>query len=152
MSKIKVILVDDHEMVRMGLKSFLNLQADIDVVGEASNGREGVDLALALKPDVLVMDLVMPELGGVEATLEVLKKWKEAKVLVLTSYLDNEKIYPVIDAGAKGYMLKTSSAAEILNAIRKVSKGELAIETEVDKKIKAHDQHPDLHEELTARV
>ncbi|ERL16250.1 response regulator receiver domain protein [Streptococcus pyogenes GA41046] len=136
MSKIKVILVDDHEMVRMGLKSFLNLQADIDVVGEASNGREGVDLALALKPDVLVMDLVMPELGGVEATLEVLKKWKEAKVLVLTSYLDNEKIYPVIDAGAKGYMLKTSSAAEILNAIRKVSKGELAIETEVDKKLR----------------
>lgn len=114
----------------------MNLQADIDVVGEASNGREGVDLALALKPDVLVMDLVMPELGGVEATLEVLKKWKEAKVLVLTSYLDNEKIYPVIDAGAKGYMLKTSSAAEILNAIRKVSKGELAIETEVDKKLR----------------
>lgn len=143
--------MDDHEMVRMGLKSFLNLQPDIDVIGEASNGREGVELALALKPDVLVMDLVMPELGGVEATLKILDKWKDAKILVLTSYLDNEKIYPVIDAGAKGYMLKTSSAAEILNAIRKVSKGELAIETEVDKKIKAHDQHPDLHEELTAR-
>lgn len=136
MSNIRVILVDDHEMVRMGLKSFLNLQPDIDVIGEASNGREGVELALALKPDVLVMDLVMPELGGVEATLEILDKWKDAKVLVLTSYLDNEKIYPVIDAGAKGYMLKTSSAAEILNAIRKVSKGELAIETEVDKKLK----------------
>lgn len=114
----------------------MNLQPDIDVIGEASNGREGVELALALKPDVLVMDLVMPELGGVEATLEILDKWKDAKVLVLTSYLDNEKIYPVIDAGAKGYMLKTSSAAEILNAIRKVSKGELAIETEVDKKLK----------------
>lgn len=151
MINIRVILVDDHEMVRMGLKSFLNLQPDIDVIGEASNGREGVELALALKPDVLVMDLVMPELGGVEATLKILDKWKDAKILVLTSYLDNEKIYPVIDAGAKGYMLKTSSAAEILNAIRKVSKGELAIETEVDKKIKAHDQHPDLHEELTAR-
>ncbi|EFY03312.1 response regulator transcription factor [Streptococcus dysgalactiae] len=151
MNNIRVILVDDHEMVRMGLKSFLNLQPDIDVIGEASNGREGVELALALKPDVLVMDLVMPELGGVEATLKILDKWKDAKILVLTSYLDNEKIYPVIDAGAKGYMLKTSSAAEILNAIRKVSKGELAIETEVDKKIKAHDQHPDLHEELTAR-
>lgn len=81
MSKIKVILVDDHEMVRMGLKSFLNLQADIDVVGEASNGREGVDLALALKPDVLVMDLVMPELGGVEATLEVLKNGKRLRYL-----------------------------------------------------------------------
>lgn len=151
MNNIRVILVDDHEMVRMGLKSFLNLQPDIDVIGEASNGREGVELALALKPDVLVMDLVMPELGGVEATLKILDKWKDAKILVLTSYLDNEKIYPVIDAGAKGYMLKTSSAAEILNAIRKVSKGESAIETEVDKKIKAHDQHPDLHEELTAR-
>lgn len=151
MNNIRVILVDDHEMVRMGLKSFLNLQPDIDVIGEASNGREGVELALALKPDVLVMDLVMPELDGVEATLKILDKWKDAKILVLTSYLDNEKIYPVIDAGAKGYMLKTSSAAEILNAIRKVSKGELAIETEVDKKIKAHDQHPDLHEELTAR-
>ncbi|CAN2924533.1 response regulator [Streptococcus dysgalactiae] len=151
MNNIRVILVDDHEMVRMGLKSFLNLQPDIDVIGEASNGREGVELALALKPDVLVMDLVMPELGGVEAILKILDKWKDAKILVLTSYLDNEKIYPVIDAGAKGYMLKTSSAAEILNAIRKVSKGELAIETEVDKKIKAHDQHPDLHEELTAR-
>ncbi|KGR72215.1 response regulator [Streptococcus phocae subsp. phocae] len=151
MNHIKVILVDDHEMVRMGLKSFLNLQPDIDVIGEASNGREGIEMAFDLKPDVLVMDLVMPEMDGVEATLEILDKWQEAKVLVLTSYLDNEKIYPVIEAGAKGYMLKTSSAAEILNAIRKVAKGELAIETEVDKKIKAHNQYPDLHEELTAR-
>ena len=110
-NKINVILVDDHEMVRLGLKSFLNLQGDVEVVGEASNGREGVDLALELRPDVVVMDLVMPELDGVQATLELLKEWPEAKILVLTSYLDNEKIYPVIEAGAKGYMLKTSSAA-----------------------------------------
>lgn len=151
MDKIRVILVDDHEMVRLGLKSFLNMQKDIEVIGEASNGRQGIDLALELRPDVLVMDLVMPEMGGVEATLDILSKWKEAKVLVLTSYLDNEKIYPVIDAGAKGYMLKTSSAAEILNAIKKVAKGQLAIETEVDKKIKEHDKNPELHEELTAR-
>ncbi|KHD44090.1 response regulator [Streptococcus hongkongensis] len=151
MDKTRVILVDDHEMVRLGLKSFLNMQKDIEVVGEASNGRQGIDLALDLRPDVLVMDLVMPEMGGVEATLEILEQWKEAKVLVLTSYLDNEKIYPVIDAGAKGYMLKTSSAAEILNAIRKVAKEQLAIETKVDKKIKEHDKNPDLHEELTAR-
>ncbi|CAM4053945.1 LuxR family transcriptional regulator [Streptococcus penaeicida] len=151
MDNITVILVDDHEMVRLGLKSFLNMQKDISVIAEAATGRQGVDMALELKPDVVVMDLVMPELGGVEATLEILQKWPEAKILVLTSYLDNEKIYPVIEAGAKGYMLKTNSAAEILNAIRKVSKGQLAIETEVDKKIKAHDQHPDLHEELTAR-
>ena len=105
-NKINVILVDDHEMVRLGLKSFLNLQGDVEVVGEASNGREGVDLALELRPDVVVMDLVMPELDGVQATLELLKEWPEAKILVLTSYLDNEKIYPVIEAGAKGYMLK----------------------------------------------
>ena len=111
-NKINVILVDDHEMVRLGLKSFLNLQGDVEVVGEAENGREGVDLALELRPDVVVMDLVMPELDGVQATLELLKEWPEAKILVLTSYLDNEKIYPVIEAGAKGYMLKTSSAAE----------------------------------------
>ncbi|MCK1237159.1 response regulator transcription factor [Streptococcus uberis] len=151
MDKIKVILVDDHEMVRLGLKSFLNMQKDVEVIAEASNGRQGIELALELRPDVLVMDLVMPELGGVEATLEILKEWPEAKILVLTSYLDNEKIYPVIDAGAKGYMLKTSSAAEILNAIQKVAKGQLAIETEVDKKIKAHDRKPNLHDELTAR-
>ena len=147
-NKINVILVDDHEMVRLGLKSFLNLQGDVEVVGEASNGREGVDLALELRPDVVVMDLVMPELDGVQATLELLKEWPEAKILVLTSYLDNEKIYPVIEAGAKGYMLKTSSAAEILNSIRKVYRGEEAIETEVDNKIK---HHRDLHDDLTAR-
>ena len=141
-NKINVILVDDHEMVRLGLKSFLNLQGDVEVVGEAGNGREGVDLALELRPDVVVMDLVMPELDGVQATLELLKEWPEAKILVLTSYLDNEKIYPVIEAGAKGYMLKTSSAAEILNSIRKVYRGEEAIETEVDNKIKYHDSHP----------
>ena len=149
--KIKVILVDDHEMVRLGLKSFLNLQPDVEVVGEAGNGLDGINLALELQPDVVVMDLVMPEMSGVEATLKLLEEWKEAKILVLTSYLDNEKIYPVIEAGAKGYMLKTSSAAEILNAIQKVARGELAIETEVDKKIKAHDMQPELHEDLTAR-
>ena len=149
--KIKIILVDDHEMVRLGLKSFLNLQPDVEVVGEAGNGLDGINLALELKPDVVVMDLVMPEMSGVEATLKLLEEWKEAKILVLTSYLDNEKIYPVIEAGAKGYMLKTSSAAEILNAIQKVARGELAIEIEVDKKIKAHDMQPELHEDLTAR-
>lgn len=131
---IKVILVDDHEMVRLGLKSFLDLQEDVEVVGEAVNGQEGIRLALEKRPDVVVMDLVMPEMDGVEATLALLKEWEDVKILVLTSYLDNSKIYPVIKAGAKGYMLKTSSASEILHAIRKVARNELAIETEVDKK------------------
>ena len=105
-NKINVILVDDHEMVRLGLKSFLNLQGDVEVVGEASNGREGVDLALELRPDVVVMDLVMPELDGVQATLELLKEWPEAKILVLTSYLDNEKFIQSLKLVLKVICLK----------------------------------------------
>lgn len=151
MTKLRVMLVDDHEMVRLGLKSFLNLQEDIEVVAEAHDGEEGLELALTNRPDVIVMDLVMPKMSGVEATLAILKEWQEAKIVILTSYLDNEKIYPVLEAGAKGYMLKTSSADEIVAAIRKVAKGELAIETEVEKKVADHRNHPALHEDLTAR-
>ena len=105
---MKVLLVDDHEMVRLGLKSFLSMQTDIEQVLEAKNGHEGVDLALKERPDVIIMDIVMPELNGIDATLAILKEWPEAKIVILTSYLDNEKIYPVLDAGAKGYILKTS--------------------------------------------
>jgi len=146
-----ILLVDDHEMVRLGLKGYLDLQDDVDVVAEASNGREGVEKALELHPDVIMMDIVMPEMNGIEATLAILKEWPEAKILILTSYLDNEKIYPVLDAGAKGYMLKTSSADDILRAVRKVAKGELAIETEVSQKVEYHRNHIELHEDLTAR-
>ena len=138
-------------MVRLGLKSYLDLQADVDVVAESADGRAGVEKALELRPDVIVMDIVMPEMNGIEATLAILKEWPEAQILILTSYLDNEKIYPVLDAGAKGYMLKTSSADEILQAIRKVAKGEIAIETEVSKKVQYHRNHIELHEDLTAR-
>lgn len=148
---MKILLVDDHEMVRLGLKSYLDLQADVDVVAESADGRAGVENALELRPDVIVMDIVMPEMNGIEATLAILKEWPEAQILILTSYLDNEKIYPVLDAGAKGYMLKTSSADEILQAIRKVAKGEIAIETEVSKKVQYHRNHIELHEDLTAR-
>ena len=148
---MQILLVDDHEMVRLGLKGYFDLQDDVDVVAEASNGREGVEKALELHPDVIMMDIVMPEMNGIEATLAILKEWPEAKILILTSYLDNEKIYPVLDAGAKGYMLKTSSADDILRAVRKVAKGELAIETEVSQKVEYHRNHIELHEDLTAR-
>lgn len=148
---MKILLVDDHQMVRLGLKSYLELQEDIAEVSEAVNGKEGVEQALADHPDVIIMDIVMPEMNGIEATLAILKEWPEAKILILTSYLDNEKIYPVLDAGAHGYMLKTSSAEEILRAIKKVAKGEFAIETEVSKKVEYHRNHIELHEDLTAR-
>lgn len=148
---MKILLVDDHEMVRLGLKSYLDLQEDVEVVAESSNGRKGVEQALELRPDVIIMDIVMPEMNGIEATMAILETWPEAKILILTSYLDNEKIYPVLDAGAKGYMLKTSSADEILHAVRKVARGEIAIETEVSKKVQYHRNHIELHDDLTAR-
>lgn len=148
---MKILLVDDHQMVRLGLKSYLELQDDIAEVSEAVNGKEGVEKALASRPDVIIMDIVMPETNGIEATMAILKEWPEAKILILTSYLDNEKIYPVLDAGAHGYMLKTSSAEEILRAVKKVAKGEFAIETEVSKKVEYHRNHIELHEDLTAR-
>ena len=148
---MKILLVDDHQMVRLGLKSYLELQEDIAEVSEAVNGKEGVEQALAEHPDVIIMDIVMPEMNGIEATLAILKEWPEAKILILTSYLDNKKIYPVLDAGAHGYMLKTSSAEEILRAVKKVAKGEFAIETEVSKKVEYHRNHIELHEDLTAR-
>ena len=148
---MKILLVDDHQMVRLGLKSYLELQEDIAEVSEAVNGKEGVEQALASRPDVIIMDIVMPETNGIEATMAILKEWPEAKILILTSYLYNEKIYPVLDAGAHGYMLKTSSAEEILRAVKKVAKGEFAIETEVSKKVEYHRNHIELHEDLTAR-
>ncbi len=88
---MKILLVDDHEMVRLGLKSYFDLQDDVEVVGEAANGAQGIDLALELRPDVIVMDIVMPEINGIDATLSILKEWPEAKILIVTSYLDNEK-------------------------------------------------------------
>lgn len=151
MSKISVLLVDDHQMVRLGLKSFLNLQADIAVIAEADDGQEGLEKALDLRPDVVIMDLVMPQMTGVEATLALIKEWPQARILILTSYLDNEKIYPVLEAGAKGYMLKTSSAEEIVSAIRKVAQGEYAIETQVEKKVEDQRRNPAPHLDLTAR-
>ena len=144
---MKLLLVDDHQMVRLGLKSYFELQDDVEIVGEATNGAEGISIALALRPDVIVM----PEVNGIDATLAILKEWPEAKILIVTSYLDNEKIMPVLNAGAKGYMLKTSSADELFHAVQKVAAGELAIEQEVSKKVEYHRNHMELHEELTAR-
>ena len=148
---MKLLLVDDHQMVRLGLKSYFELQDDVEVIGEATNGAEGISMALALRPDVIVMDIVMPEVNGIDATLAILKEWPEAKILIVSSYLDNEKIMPVLNAGARGYMLKTSSADELFHAVQKVAAGEIAIEQEVSKKVEYHRNHMELHEELTAR-
>ena len=151
MEKISLLLVDDHEMVRLGLRSFLDLQEDIQVLAEASNGQEGLDLALQVRPDIILMDLVMPDVNGIDATLQLLKAWPDAKVLILTSYLDYEKMEPVLKAGARGYILKTSAASEILEAIRLVQAGQTVLANQVDQKLQYHRKHHELHEDLTAR-
>ena len=138
-------------MVRLGLRSFLDLQEDIQVLAEASNGQEGLDLALQVRPDIILMDLVMPDVNGIDATLQLLKAWPDAKVLILTSYLDYEKMEPVLKAGARGYILKTSAASEILEAIRLVQAGQTVLANQVDQKLQYHRKHHELHEDLTAR-
>ena len=100
---IKVLLVDDHEMVRLGVSAYLSVQEDIEVIAQAENGKIGVEKALELKPDIILMDLVMPVMDGIEATKEILSKWKEAKIIIVTSFIDDEKVYPAISAGAKSY-------------------------------------------------
>lgn len=150
---IKVLLVDDHEMVRLGVSTYLSIQPDIEVVGEASDGQEGVEKTLSLRPDVILMDLVMDNMDGITATKEILAQWPQAKILIVTSYIDDEKVFPAIQAGASGYLLKTSSAQEIAEAVRKTIVGERVIEEEVSEKIQNQDYANQyfLYEELTNR-
>lgn len=151
---IRVLLVDDHEMVRLGVSSYLSIQSDVEVVGEAENGEDGYEKAMALRPDVILMDLVMEVMDGIESTKKILKEWPEARILIVTSFIDDEKVYPAIEAGASGYLLKTSTAHEIANAIRKTYNGERVLEPEVTSKmmeqLSNRNRHV-LHEELTNR-
>ncbi|WP_207940926.1 LuxR family DNA-binding response regulator [Enterococcus sp. DIV2402] len=150
---IRVLLVDDHEMVRLGVSSYLLIQDDIEVVGEAENGIIGYEKALELRPDVILMDLVMEEMDGIEATKAILKDWPEAKIIIVTSFIDDEKVYPAIEAGAAGYMLKTSTAHEIADAIRATQRGERVLEPEVTTKMvnRMTNKTIQLHEDLTNR-
>jgi NarL family two-component system response regulator LiaR len=152
---IKVLLVDDHEMVRIGLAAVLGTEEGIEVVGEASSGAEGIRLAQQYRPDIVLMDLVMEGMDGIEATRRLLQLYPECKVIVLTSFLDDEKMYPVIEAGAFSYLLKTSRASEIAQAIRSAAKGQPILESQVASKIMHRFRQPkpapSLHESLTER-
>lgn len=151
---IRVLFVDDHEMVRIGVSSYLSAQPDIEVVGEADDGKKGVELALELRPDIILMDLVMKEMDGIEATKQIIEQWPEAKVIIVTSFLDDEKVYPALEAGATSYMLKTSKAGEIANAVRATYHGQSVLEPEVTGKmmVKMRQKNQHLpHEELTNR-
>jgi DNA-binding NarL/FixJ family response regulator len=124
---IRVLIVDDHAVVREGLRTFLELQDGLEVIGEAGDGEEAVSLAESLHPDVVLMDLVMPKLDGVGAMREVRDRVPETRVIVLTSFLDDDRLLPAIEAGAAGYLLKDVEPAELARAVRAAHAGEALI-------------------------
>ncbi len=122
--KIRVLIADDHPVVRQGLRSFLQLQADLEVVGEASDGEEAVAAAASLTPDVVLMDLVMPNVDGIQAMQRIRTASPSVRVIVLTSFADDGKVIPAVKMGAAGYMLKDAEPQELAEAIRRVHRGE----------------------------
>lgn len=149
---MRVIFVDDHEMVRIGISSYLSMQEGIEIVGEASNGKEGIEKTLNLKPDVVLMDMVMNEMDGIEATAQIKCQMPKVKVVMLTSFIEDKEVYRALDAGVDSYILKTSSAEEIRDAIIKTYQGESVFEKEVMMKMRARmNQKAELHDMLTER-
>ncbi|MGG0655690.1 response regulator [Rummeliibacillus pycnus] len=150
---IQILLADDHEMVRIGVSAYLRAQPDMTVVAEASNGKEAVDLALKHRPDIILMDMVMPIMTGAEATEAIIKQWPEAKIMIVTSFLDDDKVYPALEAGAISYLLKTTNAKQIAEAIRSTYGGQPILEPEVTNKMMQRMRHKNkpLHEDLTER-
>ncbi len=132
---IKILLADDHVVVRAGTRQLLERQPDIKVVGEASTGREAIQLTDDLGPDVVVMDVRMPDGGGIGATKRIKEKHPEIAVLVLTAHDDDEYVFALLQAGANGYLLKTAEADELTKAIRTVIKGDLALAPSVAGKV-----------------
>jgi DNA-binding NarL/FixJ family response regulator len=128
---IRVLIVDDHAVVREGLRTFLGLQDGIEVVGEAADGVQAVEQAAALAPDVILMDLVMPRLDGVRAMRALHERAPQSRVIVLTSFLDDERLLPAIEAGAAGYLLKDVEPSELARAVRTAQAGEAVIDPTV---------------------
>lgn len=124
MSTKRVLLADDHEIIRAGLRRVLENAPDCEVAGEAATGREAVEMALCLKPDVIVLDIVMPELNGLEATRQIVKGFPEAEILILTVHESESVIREVLNAGARGYLLKSDASRHLLNAVESLSKHE----------------------------
>lgn len=132
---IRVLVVDDHTVMREGLSALINSWSNMEVVGEAANGQEAISKARSLRPDIILMDLVMPGMGGVEAIAEIIRNDREARVLVLTSFSEDDKVIPAIQAGALGYMLKESSSKELIRAILDVYDDKLALHPALTRKV-----------------
>lgn len=148
-SPIRVLLVDDHQIVLEGIRSLMEEVEDIDVVGEANNGFECIDLVENLVPDVVLMDLVMPQMDGVEATRQITKKHPDIRVLVLTSFIANDKVFPAIEAGAMGYLLKDTGSDDLIDAIRRVHRGEASLHPEIAQKLLSEIRQPSPEEQPT---
>ena len=136
MKKISVLLVDDHTVVRQGLRALLKAEEDMEVIGEAENGRQAVMLAKKTPPDVVVMDVAMPMLNGLEATRQILRGAPGTKVLVLTSYGDDECVQQLMQAGATGYLIKQTAANDLLKAIREVQRGNAFFSPSIAKRLR----------------
>jgi NarL family two-component system response regulator LiaR len=144
MEKIKVVIVDDHAIVRLGMVALVNAQPDMETVGEAKNGRLGVEAALRLEPDVVVMDLMMPVMDGIEATRRLVEALPKAKVLILTTSTVADELAAGLRAGATGVVPKTTSNAELLRAIRSVAAGMRTVTREIEEIIAAEEPAPNL--------
>src|SRR5919198_3841616 len=135
MQKITVLLADDHTVVRQGLRALLEAEEDMTVVGEAENGRQAVQMIKRLQPDVVVMDIAMPSLNGLEATRQVTKESPKSKVLILSSYSDDEYVQQLTDAGASGYLVKQTAAQDLVTAIREARKGNAFFSPTISKRL-----------------
>jgi DNA-binding NarL/FixJ family response regulator len=133
--KIEVLLVDDHTVVRQGLRMFIEMQNDMEVVGEGSTGIEAVDLSTRLNPDVILLDLLMPQMDGVEATRKILEQNPHSRVLILTSFGDDDNVFPAIRAGAQGYLLKDIQPRDLVQAIRETHQGKAQLHPDVARRL-----------------
>jgi len=132
---IRVFLAEDHAIVRKGVRALLATEPDIEVVGEAADGKEAIAGVMRLHPDVTLMDLMLPEIDGIEAIRCITASWSDAVILVLTSFATDDKVFPAIKAGARGYLLKDSSPEELIRAIRQVHRGEASLHPSIARKV-----------------
>ena len=149
--KIRVLVADDHSVVRSGLRLFMLAFSDLELVGEAENGSQAIEFCRLYEPDVILMDLMMPDISGVEATREISTKFPKTKVLVLTSFPEQQLVHDAIAAGAIGYMLKTSSAQDLVDAIRSAARGQSTFAPEAEKALSRKNEVSAYHQALTNR-